>query len=114
MIDYLKRYFGKDWKFFWTTSKLYNIIIASPFAKIGLLLFNLSKKLISFGVSKSNDNIIAIGTFILFNSRKMMRIGGKNCSWCGAEQNRNTGLFMSYSRKGLRCSNKDCQDKPYV
>lgn len=84
----IKNYFSKDWKFFWTRSLVWRILIKNPSAYLGLKLFILG--------------------------RKLMRIGSKNCSWCGDSQNRNTGLFMSYSKKGLRCSNKDCMDKPYV
>ena len=84
----IKNYFGKDWKFFWKTSWLYKNTIQSFCAYFGIRLFILS--------------------------RKLMRIGAKNCSWCGDSQNINTGLFMSYSKKGLRCSNKDCMEKPYV
>lgn len=89
----IKNYYGKDWKFFWTTSKLWNIIVQKPCNHIGLKLINTCSKTLA---------------------RKLLRIGKNHCSWCGDSQNKNTGLFMAYSRKGLRCSNKNCMDKPYV
>lgn len=89
----IKNYYGKDWKFFWTTSTAWNLLIQKPCNYLGLKLIN------------SNFKTIA---------RKLLRIGRKHCSWCGASQNKNTGLFMACSRKGLRCSNKDCMDRPYV
>lgn len=90
MILFIKRYFGKDWKFFWTTSKVWKIFICKPSTYFGL-------KLVKYNIGK-----------------KLLRIGRERCSWCGAKQTRESGLFMSASRKGLRCSNKDCMDKPYV
>ena len=90
MILFIKRYFGKDWKFFWTTCIVWEKIVKIPCDFLGLKLLVVSKKL--------------------------LRIGSKSCSWCGDKQNRNTGLHMSASKKGLRCCrlNKDCDKQPYV
>jgi len=91
------RYFGKDYKYFWTTSTFWDYLVKRPFDYLALKLMSLSK-------------------YLLKVSRKMLRIGGKSCSWCGDKQNRNTGLHMSASKKGFRCcrSGKDCDRKPYV
>lgn len=89
----INRYFGKDWKFFWTTSKVWNIIIQKPCNFVGLKL---------------------IDTRFKTPARKLLRIGRKHCSWCGATQTRDTGLFMSASRKGLRCTNKNCWNEKFV
>lgn len=90
MILWLNQRFGKDWKFFWMQDSYIGIFYRFACAKIGLKLLRLS--------------------------RKMIRAGGKNCSWCGAKQTRETGLYMSASKKGFRCMkhHKTCENMPYV
>ena len=91
MIIILKRYFGRDWKFFWTQSKIWKLFICKPATYFGL-------KLVKYNIGK-----------------KLLRIGSERCSWCGAEQTRETGLFMSASKKGFRCMGlRDCHNKPYI
>ena len=84
---FIHQYFGKDWKFFWKTSKAWEAVIRKPSTWIGLNLLRLS--------------------------RSLLRIGRDRCSWCGAKQNRNTGIHMSASRKGMRCDNTpvSCSDR---
>ena len=43
-------------------------------------------------------------------SRKMLRVSCGRCSWCGAD----CGFSSSMSRKGLRCDNTTCQEKPRI
>lgn len=91
MILFIKRYFGRDYKFFWTQSKIWKTLICKPSTYFGL-------KLLKYNIGK-----------------KLLRIGRERCSWCGAKQTRETGMFMSVSRKGLRCmSFKECDKKPYI
>lgn len=87
---WVKQRFGKDWKFFWMTDSY---------------LGKFFKKICDY-----------LGLKLLFLSRRLMRIGGKRCSWCGEEQNKHTGLHMSASRKGFRCGKLpvSCSDKPFV
>lgn len=87
---WVKQRFGRNWKFFWMEDSW-----------IGSVIKNTSDYL---------------GFKLLLLSRKLMRIGGKRCSWCGEKQNRNTGMHMHASRKGMRCGNipVSCCDKPFV
>ena len=57
-----------------------------------------------------------VGSKLLTVSRKLLRIGGKRCSWCGEHQTRETGMHMTASKKGLRCGNNklSCSDKPFI
>ena len=48
--------------------------------------------------------------FFMKTARKMLRRSAGRCSYCGA----NCGFDSTMSRKGLRCSNKKCQNYPYV
>ena len=90
MKVWFKQRFGRDWKFFWMQDSF-----IGKYIKILCDYF---------------------GFKLLLLSRKLMRIGGKRCSWCGEKQNKNTGLHMSASKKGLRCGNipVSCGDKPLV
>ncbi len=87
---FIKQYFGKDWKFFWTTNIVWDKLVQIPCDFLGL-------KLLKF-------------------SRKLLRIGAKSCSWCGDKQNKNTGMHMHASKKGFRCGNtpRRCCDREYV
>ena len=77
----LSKYFSKEWKFYLTTNKIWDILIRIPCTYVGY-------KLMIF-------------------SRWLLKIGEKRCSYCGEEQNINTGLHMHVSKKGLRCGNSN-------
>jgi len=80
-MNRIKVYFGKDWKFYLTTSRAWKIVIQIPFTYIGYKL-------------------------MLF-SRWMLKIGRERCSYCGEEQTIATGLHMHASKKGMRCGNSN-------
>ena len=84
----IRQLLGKDYKYFWSETTY-----------IG---------------SKYKILCDYIGYKLLKLSRDLLRIGGKRCSYCGEKQNRNTGLHMAFSRKGLRCGKLpvSCSSKP--
>ena len=77
----IKTIFGKDWKFYITTSSPWRVLIRVPCTYFGYKL-------------------------ILF-SRWLLKIGRERCSYCGERQDRNTGLHMNASIKGMRCGNRN-------
>ena len=77
MIRVLKQYFGRDWRFFWTTNIVFKKLVRVPCTYLGLKLMKLS--------------------------RWLLKIGRERCSWCGAKQDGNTGLHMHATKKGMRC-----------
>lgn len=55
---FIQRYFGKDWKFFWTTNIVWKKLVRVPCTYLGLKLMNLA--------------------------RVLLRIGRNRCSWCNS------------------------------
>lgn len=92
----MNKYFSKDWKFFWRQDSLIGNWYGVFLNRFGVLLLNLSRKLIRKGG----------GTF-----------RGKhysNCSWCGDDGYGRCDT--SYSHVGARCMSrhKTCDNQPKV
>lgn len=94
----VKKYFSKDWKFFWRYDSIIGNIYGVILNRLGLLFLTIGRKMIRRGGGSFAGKFYS------------------NCSWCGAEQTVSTGLHMHCSRKGSRCGirNKDCHDQPFV
>ncbi len=94
----IKKYFGKDYKFFWRNDSILGNIYGVILNRLGVLLLKLSRKLLRKGGGSFRGKFYS------------------NCSWCGGVQTRETGLHMHISRKGARCgiTNKQCCDQPLV
>ncbi len=83
----MKKYFSKDWKFFWRMDSFIGNWYGVALNRLGMLFLKLGRKMLRKGG----------GTF-----------RGKyysNCSWCGDGGNYSQGLHHSYSYKGSRCTN---------
>ena len=87
----MKKYFSKDWKFFWRQDSFIGNWYGVFMNRLGMVLLKAARKSLRIGG----------GTFM-----------GKyysNCSWCG------TDSLGSYSSRGSRClSSKPCDSQPFV
>lgn len=87
----MKKYFSKDWKFFWRQDSFIGNWYGVIMNRMGLMILNLGRKLLRKGGGKFR------GTYY------------QNCSWCGSKN------WLSVSRNGCRCmSLTSCDNKGFV
>lgn len=62
---------------------------------------------VGYAIRKRIANLAAL---IIRAMRRVLRMTGTRCTWCGADP----GFQSSISRKGLRCNGygRDCEDLP--
>lgn len=90
----MKKYFSKDWKFYWRydspIGNLYGVILN----RIGLIFLTIGRKCLRRGGGKFRGKYY------------------QNCSWCGVIY---TDAHMHISRKGNRCGiTTHCYKKPLI
>ena len=94
----MKEYFGKDYKFYWRNETIIGNWYGVLLNRLGIKLLNIGRTLLRKGGGSFRGNYYS------------------NCSWCGDVQTPMTGMHMSVSRKGSRCTREQprCDKQPLV